>query len=346
MPKLGKRKKGEVSLRLEAALGAPRLIDRLSSGRVESPDWIIASGDRSLWDSCFRATDSFRREVAGSAPIVADNVASFYFADNPRDSWDTLLDFPSPVPPFPSIFLEMDRPSRCLIGDVAHPMAWAPRSWGWHLFTCDAATYHATFGPSFGRDLIIPDGWAGSFTFCRLACDWGRDRVEYPSAVAFLFLSPEGRVLSRPQFGLYGIQSLDVAGRDSFVELARCLFMPALLALSFMNCKNVALSPVEPNAGLNRLRRARGALPLVRHHTIDIGPMRRVLHTEGRMGEVGLRRALHQVRGHFSTYSPERPLFGKVAGTFWVPSHVRGDVARGVVVSDYRVNAPTVEVTP
>lgn len=45
-------------------------------------------------------------------------------------------------------------------------------------------------------------------------------------------------------------------------------------------------------------------------------------------------------RGHFSTYTEDRPLFGKVSGTFWVPSHVRGSAKQGVVVSDYNVKAP------
>jgi hypothetical protein len=37
----------------------------------------------------------------------------------------------------------------------------------------------------------------------------------------------------------------------------------------------------------------------------------------------------------------ERPLFGKIPGTSWVPAHVRGSLEEGAVVSDYKVGAPT-----
>ena len=75
----------------------------------------------------------------------------------------------------------------------------------------------------------------------------------------------------------------------------------------------------------------------MRFKTLDIRPMRKVLEDEGQAATVGLQRALHICRGHFATYSPDKPLFGKHAGTFWVPAHVRGNAERGVVAKDYRV---------
>lgn len=59
-------------------------------------------------------------------------------------------------------------------------------------------------------------------------------------------------------------------------------------------------------------------------------------------GKIGLRKALHLVRGHFATYTPDKPLFGRITGTVWKPSHVRGDAAEGIVAKDYRVKAPAV----
>jgi hypothetical protein len=112
-----------------------------------------------------------------------------------------------------------------------------------------------------------------------------------------------------------------------------------------MNCKNVVVAPNEPDRHLNRERRKHGLKPFLRYHTINIEPMKRVLRTEGNIESVGLKRALHIVRGHFSTYTEEKPLFGKVAGTFWIPSHVRGSTEEGIVVSNYQVNAPGQEST-
>jgi hypothetical protein len=66
--------------------------------------------------------------------------------------------------------------------------------------------------------------------------------------------------------------------------------------------------------------------------------MKRILKTEGNIESEGLKRALHICRGHFSTYSEEKPLFGRVAGTFWIPAHTRGQIKEGVVISDYKVS--------
>jgi hypothetical protein len=123
------------------------------------------------------------------------------------------------------------------------------------------------------------------------------------------------------------------------MALKRSLF-PLFLAVGFMNCKNVALRSVAPDPAPNRERLKVGLKPFLRYHVLDIEPMKTVLRTEGQVETQGLQKALHIVRGHFATYSPERPLFGKVAGTFWVPSHTRGSLEHGIVAKDYRVGAP------
>ncbi len=46
---------------------------------------------------------------------------------------------------------------------------------------------------------------------------------------------------------------------------------------------------------------------------------------------------LHMVRGHFKTYTPEKPLFGRMTGTYWWAHHLRGDESAGVVHHDYEV---------
>lgn len=152
-----------------------------------------------------------------------------------------------------------------------------------------------------------------------------------------------GRIPARPTVGMYAADSPEAIRqyRDS-EGLFSCLLNVALLAISFMHCKNVTIRPFEPDASLNREREKHGLQPFVRYHTIDIEPMKRVLRTEGQAETVGLKKALHICRGHFATYTEDRPLFGKVAGTFWVPAHVRGSAKEGVVVSDYRVGAPNI----
>ncbi len=115
---------------------------------------------------------------------------------------------------------------------------------------------------------------------------------------------------------------------------------PAFLALSFLHCKNVALDANEPPLKPSRKHQRNHGRPLTKYYTLEIEPMRQTLKTEGKSDEVGVRRALHICRGHFATYTPDKPLFGKVTGTFWRDAHVRGSKKHGEVVKDYRVNQP------
>ena len=136
----------------------------------------------------------------------------------------------------------------------------------------------------------------------------------------------------------------------------------ALLTFGFLHAKNVVLRDVVPPAVPERLRRARarrarrrGQAPEerpdpVRYKTLDIEPVTTLLRHEGRVEQVGLKRALHLTRGHFAVYGgvdeatgqPRGKLFGKQEGLFWRPAHVRGDAsgASGRIEKDYRVQRP------
>jgi len=69
-------------------------------------------------------------------------------------------------------------------------------------------------------------------------------------------------------------------------------------------------------------------------------PMTKALKTEGGIEKSGPRKALHLVRGHFKSFSADKPLFGRVVGTFWWESSIRGSLAKGRVEKDYEVNPP------
>lgn len=129
---------------------------------------------------------------------------------------------------------------------------------------------------------------------------------------------------------------------DHFVSL--CV-PAAMLAISFMNCsKGVTVSKVDPPTKFDEARAQYSRKPLVRYNTIDIGPMKEVLRTEGGIETNGIKKALHICRGHFATYS--NTFMGRKLPspmTCWVPSHVRGSSKHGVVVSDYNVSPPIQE---
>jgi len=112
----------------------------------------------------------------------------------------------------------------------------------------------------------------------------------------------------------------------------------ALFALSFMHCKNIVLTQTEKKDRGFFERETKQVDKLdIRHHTIDIHPIKTILKKEGNSEVTGLKKALHICRGHFSTYTEERKLFGKVAGTFWIPQHTRGSLEYGEVTKDYKI---------
>lgn len=115
--------------------------------------------------------------------------------------------------------------------------------------------------------------------------------------------------------------------------------VPAFLAFAFSHCKNVSIAEQTlPRAARRRLERAGKAD--VTFRVLSIDPMRTVLQSEGNINHNGLKKALHICRGNFAHYSEDKPLFGKYAGTFWRPAHVRGTAEAGMIGKDYAVKAP------
>jgi hypothetical protein len=92
--------------------------------------------------------------------------------------------------------------------------------------------------------------------------------------------------------------------------------LPVLFALSLMHCRNVEIRTVEPDPEASRAHRRRHHHRLVRYQVLDIEPMRRILDRAGAAdpGAGGLRRALTICRGHFKTFTPDAPLFGRHTG--------------------------------
>jgi hypothetical protein len=278
--------------------------------------------------------------------IVADNVCEYLYAGTDQEEWDFQKDFPCCAPPFDRFFVEMKRPTVVhsdVMGTVGSSVM--PQFWGWY---CEAPPISEVpelldliRDPSKCTPASAPVELAGEPEDYRwaLSCSLfvgDRGRIFYFTTVVFV-LSAEGRLMNNPAYLGAGLNALPPDMLRLLTGSSGSMSFPMLLALSFMNCKNVAVSDNEPRPLTPREERA-GQRPWVRFKTLDIGPMRTVLRTEGDSDTVGLKRALHVCRGHFATYSEERPLFGKYAGRFWIPNHVRGSAASGTVVKDYRVN--------
>jgi hypothetical protein len=118
----------------------------------------------------------------------------------------------------------------------------------------------------------------------------------------------------------------------------------AIATWSFANCKNTQRLEVPISRQVRRQAERRGD-PIFKHYALEIGGLKRLLHTEGKISEHGdLKQALHICRGHFSCYGEQygtKKLFGKHEGRFWIPQHVRGSLDKGLITKDYVVKTAT-----
>jgi len=101
-------------------------------------------------------------------------------------------------------------------------------------------------------------------------------------------------------------------------------YHPTLLAVCFLHCKNVKIVEETVDKPLAKKYRERTGIQPTPYKTLVIEPLKQILRTEGRSGEVGIQRAMHICRGHFADYTDGKGLFGKYHGRFWIPATVRG----------------------
>lgn len=281
-----------------------RLVDEL----LARPPKIAGGG--------YNPPNELRTQVLGSLDdqlsqcevFLVDNVATYW---DSADGWNKPLhkeDFPNTAPPFGEFFVE-----HRLRDEHGH-----------------SPDPDARVGVLFTVVREDDDGWVIE------VCPYlgGPGGPVGPIDVMYLMVDPSGRILD-----FRGCKGADEARTSEMVSAHWHLIAPALLAISFLHCRNVRTEVVAPEPKLNRSRVRRGKRPLRRYKVLRIEPMTTTLSVEGALESQGLAKALHICRGHFKTYE-ERPLFGRLRGTWFWQDHVRGSLDAGVVDKDYQVDAP------
>jgi hypothetical protein len=156
------------------------------------------------------------------------------------------------------------------------------------------------------------------------------------------YLNCEGRLV-RSQSGALLTAGCAHVVQEILTRQIGIFICPVLFALTLMHCKNVNLATVTTPLPLSMKKSKRRKqiserkkYPPFERHTIVIRDRKgRVVQTGQRLE--GAAKGLHWVRGHFHTYTPERPLFGnpKLHGRYWVPAHIAGLNPERVIESDY-----------
>ena len=151
--------------------------------------------------------------------------------------------------------------------------------------------------------------------------------------ISSLRIDAVGTVINKNQ-ECYPSEKFKGMDDDVIGAVYRTMTMPVLMAMSFMHCKNVHLIDEPLTRQRRRKLERKGG---IRYKVLDIEPFKKQVRRETQPGESQLQRALHICRGHFATYTEDKPLFGKLVGTYWKPMHVRGNKAHGQIVKDYNI---------
>ncbi len=339
---------------------------RKDKQKLRLAEWIIYRGmDKSVLGYNARVDgydffdDIHTRAVTEGAKVAADNVVEYYWTI-PDGKMETLHELPPCAPPWDQFFIETRRPPN------APSQLDLP---GWGISVCVALDegeegapgnvfttvsramvrgYEATSGEDMGFDdrQMTPLGRLRWIISCLL---WTFGHDGGMPLAGFLFpLDTDGKPMANAEgftpnvFQNFGQSHVMPGGtQDQFSDICCNLVLSLLLSISFMHLKNVVISdlwrsPKERKA----VRRITGAGP-VYYRTVVIDPDMDVEIRGKPARSQGGARAMHLVRGHFVTYTEERPLGKyKAVGTFWRGAHFRGDRARGLVKKNYEVNPP------
>lgn len=272
--------------------------------------------------------------IAHSHCFVADNVAEYLYAGTDQEHWG-IDDFPCVAPPFERFFIEWARPSKVVsedIGVVSADEIVAAHT-GWHFTVMEREDEPGWYlDGTVLYEIDHRDPWHQIVG----------DGIFWPGVIGRVTVEGDGSIKDMTQTMQMFVDTdkLDEKKRgiiSGTVEAMGGTVWPAMLALTFINCKNVPRKRVDPPARIVKAAAKRNRSH-TSYHVLDIGPMQRTLATEGRSGEVGVQRALHVCRGHFKTYTKDAPLLGRAVGTYWWGPQVRGSAAAGISEKDYRVH--------
>lgn len=106
-----------------------------------------------------------------------------------------------------------------------------------------------------------------------------------------------------------------------------CATIVLMRCVTFLNCRNVIITePHRPRAQARRLARAGVVV-----NEVTIAKVGEWARRAGAAPPAGTAVPLTTVRGHLARYGVDGRglLFGRIAGTFWIPAHARGSAEYG-----------------
>lgn len=308
------------------------MADRIRSG---CPVIALPMHDPRKDEALFKYSKYLAECVEDAVVIEGSNVAEYFFC-NEEPKGNNLFDtIPNMAPPYEKFFVEFD--SHSSLSGRTGCVFWTKR-----FENASEARMFAHTRQEWANILEWRDATPLNAPIWHLECvSVLLTRHGFSPLTAHnYFVDVNGKPASKDSPAFIPGALPEFQNLECQMSLDRASIQPALMAISFMHCKNIKVQPQEPSSKLSKAFQKRHGKPLLRYHTLEIEPMKKVLETEGSIGQNGLKKALHICRGHFAHYTPEKPLFGRVTGTVWKPAHVRGSAAEGIVAKDYKIKSP------
>lgn len=275
--------------------------------------------------------DMVKFSVLKSERIVLDNVAEFYASHN-QVEWCLEKDIPNWSPPFREFFAEWNWPELWTVKEGIVRRKASQVGILVHAHDMSDGFDYPWLGDSDEADEFRQSAkkakWVLECMLTGVSSDKKTSGLPFVADwLALISVDQSGRYIKRI-VGSPSLNADEMLATDTYLHVLG-------LGISFMHCKNVEKDarPVENKPRWHHQTKC----PIIKFRTLDIAPMRQVLRREGESETNGIKKALHICRGHFATYSEDKPLFGKYVGQFWRPSHTRGDIKAGAVVKDYSV---------
>jgi hypothetical protein len=325
-------------------------------------------------------TQAVKESIKSDDPhvILVDNVSLRLAPDKKRNHLLLIQDVPNAAPPFKKFFMEHQPPTKQrgadgVLKDHTGEIATFSRETGASIdqdikygvmFEYVNPPEVAGVGDPLFDGLSDDARWLVAATVFRSMRVGGNDLTHGWWTFSFS-VGEEGKILMRPDGmvilgGPYGNHSdsivraleheaerfgraIDEEIRNHHLFVIRDALFPALMAISFMHCKNVVRKTMEPKEhGRFKKKENRHRKPEHSYVVLEIEPLKAILESEGMAETQGLEKALHVCRGHFKTYTPDAPMFGKHVGSFFFAEHIRGSGKSGTITKDYVVNEPAV----
>lgn len=137
-------------------------------------------------------------------------------------------------------------------------------------------------------------------------------------------------------------ERVEIDGRDAAEEVTGGIGAFVMDTLQILGCRNVSLSPRNNDPKDTRIaaKRHGGNPDYYKYHVLVVRPPG--ARSDAPSQEIGTM-PRHVCRGHFAEYGPEFNkglLFGKYAGRFFIPPHLKGDKGNGTVEKDYEIRPP------